>query len=151
MTGIRNTDVKDFFQKSCQSTPSHLTVTAPSGHAAPVREGPFHLNPQSLRDSPFLPPRRGTCRRPQACSLIGIRCNLNFVYNHAAPRHSPSRFVLCSRLAVYFNELNSSNSRIYKTKISVIPLNPMQFGMFPEYADTKMPREDHRQFPRGIP
>ena len=73
MTGIRNTDVKDFFQKSCQSTPSHLTVTAPSGHAAPVREGPFHLNPQSLRDSPllrgatpFLPPRRGTCRRPQA-------------------------------------------------------------------------------------
>ena len=170
-------------------------MTAPSGHAAPLRcagtstasvpiqetsltlrcgpVGPFHLNPQSLRDSPllrgatpfqslrdspllrgatpFLPPRRGTCRRPQACSLIGIRCNLNFVYNHAAPRHSPSRFVLCSRLAVYFNELNSSNSRIYKTKISVIPLNPMQFGMFPEYADTKMPREDHRQFPRGIP
>ena len=121
-------------------------------------EGPSHLNPQSLRDSPllrgatpFLPPRRGTCRRPQACSLIGIRCNLNFVYNHAAPRHSPNKFVLCSRLAVYFNELNSSNSRIYKTKISVIPLNPMQFGMFPEYADTKMPREDHRQFPRGIP
>ena len=34
--------------------------------------------PQSLRDSPllrgatpFLPPRRGTCRRPRACSLIG--------------------------------------------------------------------------------
>ena len=54
MTGIRHTDVKDFFQKSCLS------------------------NPQSLRDSPllrgatpFLPPRRGTCRRPQACSLIG--------------------------------------------------------------------------------
>ena len=36
MTGIRHTDVKDFFQKSCQSTPSHLTVTAPSGHAAPL-------------------------------------------------------------------------------------------------------------------
>ena len=24
MTEIRHTDVKDFFQKSCQSTPSHL-------------------------------------------------------------------------------------------------------------------------------
>ncbi len=37
MTGIRHTDVKDFFQKSCQSTPSHLAVTAPVGHAAPLR------------------------------------------------------------------------------------------------------------------
>ena len=37
MTGIRHTDVKDFFQKSCQSTPSHLTVTAPLGHAAALR------------------------------------------------------------------------------------------------------------------
>ena len=94
MTEIRHTDVKDFFQKSCQSTPSHLTVTAPAGHAAPLRSagtftasvslpetsltfrcgpvGPSYLNPQSLRDSPllrgatpFLPPRRGTCRRPR--------------------------------------------------------------------------------------
>ena len=69
MTGIRRTDVKDFFQKSCLSTPSHLTVTAPAGHAAPLRsagtstapvsmpetsltlrcgpEGPSHFNPQS--------------------------------------------------------------------------------------------------------
>ena len=37
MTGIRHTDVKDFFQKSCLFTPSHLTVTAPVGHAAPLR------------------------------------------------------------------------------------------------------------------
>ena len=37
MTGFRRTDVKDFFQKSCLSTPSHLTVTAPAGHAAPLR------------------------------------------------------------------------------------------------------------------
>ena len=37
MTGIRHTDVKDFFQKSCLSTPSHLTVTAPVGHAAALR------------------------------------------------------------------------------------------------------------------
>ena len=37
MTEIRHTDVKDFFQKSCQSTPSHLTVTAPVGHAAALR------------------------------------------------------------------------------------------------------------------
>ena len=76
MTGIRHTDVKDFFQKSCLFTPSHLTVTAPVGHAAPLLsagtstasvpmqetsltlrcgpEGPSHLNPQSLRDSPLL-------------------------------------------------------------------------------------------------
>ena len=86
MTGIRHTDVKDFFQKSCQSTPSHLTVTAPAGHAAPLRcagtftasvsltetsltfrcgpEGPSHLNPQSLRDSPLL--RGATPIRPLA-------------------------------------------------------------------------------------
>ena len=94
------------FRKSCLSTPSHLTVTAPSGHAAPLRyagtssasvslpetlltlrcgpEGPSHLNPQSLSDSPllrgatpFLPPRREPCRRPQACSRKEvIRCNL---------------------------------------------------------------------------
>ena len=37
MTGTRHTDVKDFLQKSCLSTPSHLTVTAPAGHAAPLR------------------------------------------------------------------------------------------------------------------
>ena len=37
MTGIRHTDVRDFFQKSCLSTPSHLSVTAPAGHAAPLR------------------------------------------------------------------------------------------------------------------
>ena len=36
MTVIRHTDVKDFCQKSCLSTPSHLAVTAPSGHAAPL-------------------------------------------------------------------------------------------------------------------
>ena len=100
MIGIRHTDVKDFWKKSCLSTPSHLSVTAPAGHAAPLRcagtstasvsltetsltfrcgpVGPCYLNLQSLRDSPllrgatpFLPPRRGTCRRPQACSLIG--------------------------------------------------------------------------------
>ena len=48
MTEIRHTDVKDFWKKSCLS------------------------KPQSLRDSPllrgaapFLPPRRGTCRRPR--------------------------------------------------------------------------------------
>ena len=37
LTEIRHTDVKDFLRKSCLSTPSHLTVTAPSGHAAPLR------------------------------------------------------------------------------------------------------------------
>ena len=37
MTRIRHTDVKDFLQKSCLSTPSHLSVTAPVGHAAPLR------------------------------------------------------------------------------------------------------------------
>ena len=37
MTGIRHTDVKDFWKKSCLSTPSHLAVTAPVGHAAPLR------------------------------------------------------------------------------------------------------------------
>ena len=38
MTGIRHTDVKgDFRRKSRLSTPSHLAVTAPSGHAAPLR------------------------------------------------------------------------------------------------------------------
>ena len=37
MTGIRHTDVRDFFQKSCLSTPSHLSVTAPAGHAPPLR------------------------------------------------------------------------------------------------------------------
>ena len=37
MTGIRHTDVKDFRGKSCLSTPSHLSVTAPVGHAAPLR------------------------------------------------------------------------------------------------------------------
>ena len=69
MTGFRRTGVKDFFQKSCLSTPSHLSVTAPVGHAATLRyagtstasvsmtetsltlrcgpEGPSHLNPQS--------------------------------------------------------------------------------------------------------
>ena len=36
LTEIRHTDVKDFLRKSCLSTPSHLTVTAPSGHAAPL-------------------------------------------------------------------------------------------------------------------
>ena len=30
----RFTNLSDFFQKSCLSTPSHLTVTAPAGHAA---------------------------------------------------------------------------------------------------------------------
>ena len=37
MTGIHRTDVKDFFQKSCLSTPSHLSVTAPVGHTPPLR------------------------------------------------------------------------------------------------------------------
>ncbi len=37
MTGICLTDVKDFWKKSCLSTPSHLAVTAPVGHAAPLR------------------------------------------------------------------------------------------------------------------
>ena len=31
---FRFTNLSDFFQKSCLSTPSHLTVTAPAGHAA---------------------------------------------------------------------------------------------------------------------
>ncbi len=86
MTGIRHTDVKDFFQKSCQSTPQSPAVTAPVGHAAPLRYagtstasvplqetsltlrcgpvGPSHLNPQSLRDSPLL--RDATPIRPLA-------------------------------------------------------------------------------------
>ena len=34
-----------------------------------------------------------------------------FIYNHAAPRHSPNEFALCSRLAVYFNYNNTVNSR----------------------------------------
>ena len=76
MTGIRHTDVKDFFQKSCQSTPSHLSVTAPAGHAAPLRsagtftasvsltetsltlrcgpEGPCYRNPVCLNPSHFV-------------------------------------------------------------------------------------------------
>ena len=37
VAGIRHTDVKDFWKKSCLSTPSHLAVTAPVGHAAPLR------------------------------------------------------------------------------------------------------------------
>ena len=86
MTGIRHTDVNDFLRKSCLSTPSRLTATAPVGHAAPLRsagtcaapvpmagtsltlrcgpEGPSHLNPQSLRDSPLL--RGATPIRPLA-------------------------------------------------------------------------------------
>ena len=89
-----------FLEEILSVHPQSPAVTAPSGHAAPLRyagtstasvplqetsltlrcgpEGPSHLNPQSLRDSPllkgatlFLPPRRGTCRRPRACSLIG--------------------------------------------------------------------------------
>ena len=53
-----------------------LTETSLTLRCGPV--GPSHLKPQSLRDSPllrgttpFLPPRRGTCRRPRTCSLIG--------------------------------------------------------------------------------
>lgn len=30
---------------------------------------------------------------------------LNFVYNHAAPRHCLNKFRHCSRLAVYFNDI----------------------------------------------
>ena len=45
MTEIRHTDVKDFFQKSCQSTPSHPSPEALShatglllkGHCSKVR------------------------------------------------------------------------------------------------------------------
>ena len=76
MTRIRHTDVKDFFQKSCLS------------------------NPQSLRDSPllrgatpFLPHRRGTCRRiaTQRITISSIRVldndqlnRLQDVLNHIA-------------------------------------------------------------------
>ena len=57
---------------------------------------------------------------------------LNFVYNHAAPRHSPNGFVLCSRLAVYFKNkrpdgvtknpvfrLNVKNTIAMKKKITL--------------------------------
>ena len=76
MTRIRHTDVKDFLQKSCLSTPRHLTVTAPAGHAAPLRcagtftasvsltetsltlrcgpEGPCYRNPVCLIPSHFV-------------------------------------------------------------------------------------------------
>ena len=47
------------------------------------------------------------------CSII-----LNFVYNHAAPRHSPNEFVLCSRLAVYFK------LKIFLPFITVSVTNP---------------------------
>ena len=82
MTGIRH--------------PQSPAVTAPVGHAAPLRSagtcaasvplqetsltlrcGPeglatfVCLPPVTCGDGPFLPPHRGTCRRPRACSLIG--------------------------------------------------------------------------------
>ena len=57
---------------------------------------------------------------------------LNVVYNHAAPRHSPNGFVLCSRLAVYFKNkrpdgvtknpvfrLNVKNTIAMKKKITL--------------------------------
>ena len=88
MIGIRHTDVKDFWKKSCLSTPSHLSVTAPAGHAAPLRcagtstasvsltetsltfrcgpVGPCYLNPQPLRDSPLL---RGATPSPSPGDL----------------------------------------------------------------------------------
>ena len=76
MSGIRHTDVKGISSGNPVCPPQSPAVTAPSGHAAPLRsagtstasvpmqetsltlrcgpEGPSHLNPQSLRDSPLL-------------------------------------------------------------------------------------------------
>ena len=100
MTGIRQTDVKGISSGNPVCLPPVTCGDSPGGAcgSASLRrhlrclgsltgtsltlrcgpEGPSHLNPQSLRDSPllrgatpFLPPRRGTCRRPRACSLIG--------------------------------------------------------------------------------
>ncbi len=51
MTGIHRTAVKDFFQKSCQSTPSHLAVTAPVGHASPLRSAGTCAAPVSLLET----------------------------------------------------------------------------------------------------
>ena len=70
------------FRKSCLSNPQSPDGDSPVGACGLTLrcgpEGPSHLNPQSLRDSPllrgatpFLPPSREPCRRPQACSLIG--------------------------------------------------------------------------------
>ena len=58
MTGIRHTDVKDFRGKSCLSTPSHLSVTAPVGHAAPLRFAgtcAAQLPSGNLADAPVRP------------------------------------------------------------------------------------------------
>ena len=78
MAGIRRTDVKGISGGNpvCSVHPQSPAVTAPVGHTAPLRcagtcaasvpmpgtsltlrcgpEGPSHLNPQSLRDSPLL-------------------------------------------------------------------------------------------------
>ena len=58
LTEIRHTDVKDFLRKSRLSTPSHLTVTAPVGHAAPLRSAGTcaALFPSgNLADAPLRP------------------------------------------------------------------------------------------------
>ena len=51
MAGICRSDVKDFFQKSCLSTPSHLTVTAPAGHAPPLRSAGTSTAPVSMPET----------------------------------------------------------------------------------------------------
>ena len=67
MTGIRHTDVKDFFQKSCLSKPQSL---APSGHAAPLRCAGTSTASVSLTETSLTlrcgPD--GPCRMPKACS-----------------------------------------------------------------------------------
>ena len=75
MTGIRHSDVKDFWKKSCLFTPSHLAVTAPVGHAAPLRyAGTFTASVSltetslTLRCGPEWPCRRNpVCPPPVTC------------------------------------------------------------------------------------
>ena len=97
MTRIRHTDVKDFFQKSCLSTPSHLTVTAPSGHAAPLRYAgtcaasvPMPGTSLTLRCGPeglatFVCPPPVTCGDSPvgACGSASLRRHLRCFGSHA--------------------------------------------------------------------